>query len=58
MRVVEKERDRTQVQAVSENAMVSIEVNYAGAKEADQYLKAMNLVALDKQAQRKQNVAK
>ena len=52
VRVVEKEADRTQVQAICENALITIAINYANAPEADQILQGMDLAGIDKQAQR------
>lgn len=53
MRVVENERGRTTLNAFSESAMISIEADYPDAKEADDYLSAIDLAGVNKQAQRK-----
>ena len=46
MRIVDQKRGSTQIQAVGESAMVSVEADYADAKEADQYLRSINLAGI------------
>jgi hypothetical protein len=52
MRIVDLEGGSTQIQAVGEQAMVSVEADYPDAKEADQYLLSMNLAGISKKAER------
>jgi hypothetical protein len=52
MRVVDKRGGSTQIQAVGEQAMVSIDADYPDAEEPDQYLQSMNLAGIAKKATR------
>jgi hypothetical protein len=52
LRIVDLQQNTTQIQAVSNNAMISIDANYPDAKEANQYLDAMDLSAIEHKAKR------